>query len=119
MKNTLELKFGCSFVGLGLTRKGHDVVTLSNDVLLIVSPPKSEDIARRFIAQIVVHPCATLEDAKAGSTFSSPNTVADLPAYTFSFVSDDNGNVTACVRRALAELLLFGPSDSMTLYIVD
>jgi hypothetical protein len=118
MKNTLELKFGSTLAGLGLTRKGYDVVTLSDDVLLVISR-QADGAARRLVAQVIIHPCSTAEEAKAGVGFASVNAVADLPAYAFSFVSLDDNKEAAYVCKELAELLLFGTSDSVKLRIVD
>jgi hypothetical protein len=118
MKNSPELKFGSTLAGLGLTRKGYDVVTLSDDVLLVISR-QADGAARRLVAQVVIHPCSTVDEAKAGIAFTSVNAVADLPAYAFSFVSLDDDKEAAYVRKELADLLLFGGSDSVKLRIVD
>lgn len=119
MKNSLQLKFASNLAGLGLARKGFEVVFLADDVLLVIAPKKKGDIARQMVAQVVIHPCETVEEAKAGASFTSANIVADLPVYVFSFVSLDDNRENAYVRKELAELLQFGPKDSVTLHIVD
>lgn len=119
MKNSLKLKFASNLAGLGLARKGFEVISLEEEVLLVISPKKEGDIARQMVAQVVIHPCETVEEAKAGASFRSANIVADLPVYIFSFVSLDDDKENAYVRKELAELLLYGPNDSVTLHIVD
>jgi hypothetical protein len=109
--------YGLSLVGLGLARAGFASTKVLDDQLLVHSTTAGVSDVRNPALVFVKH-FPTAEAALRQAGLSKAESSAGIPAHRFAFASDGDGNVTAYVSQALADMLRLTERDGVALRVV-